>query len=167
MGVGPGTRRCHRSDEVVPTAGKTTTTNQHPGMKNILVALGFAIFMTSGGAAFSADTGGFRPLFNGKDLTGWHLRNPKGHNSWTVEGGVLKNTVNPGEHGTDLVTDSKFFNFTVKYEFMVPDGSNSGFYLRGRHELQILGDYKSGKPTKNGNGSIYNFKAPDVFASKP
>src|SRR5882672_7371820 len=154
MGVGPGTRRCHSSDEVVPTAGKTTTTNSYPGMKNILVALAFAIFMTSGGAAFSADTGGFRPLFNGKDLTGWHLRNPKGHNSWTVESGVLKNTVNPGEHGTDLVTDSKFFNFTVKYEFMVPDGSNSGFYLRGRHELQIFGDYESGKPTKNGNGAI-------------
>ncbi len=136
-------------------------------MKKILVALLFAGLMTVGNAAFSADTEGFRPLFNGKDLTGWHLRNPKGHNSWSVEDGVLKNTVNPGEHGTDLVTDSKFFNFTVKYEFMVPDGSNSGFYLRGRHEIQILGDYKSGKPSKTGNGAIYNFKAPDEFASKP
>lgn len=116
----------------------------------------------------SADTAeGFRSLFNGKDTTGWKLRNLKGHNSWTVEDGILKNTVNKGEHGTDLVTTDKFWNFTVRYEYMVPDGSNSGFYLRGRHEIQILGDYKSGKPSLGGNGAIYNFKAPDQFVSKP
>src|SRR5262249_16413271 len=107
------------------------------------------------------------PLWNGKDMSGGHLRRKDAHNSWGVADGILKNTVNVGEHGTDLVTDKKFWNFTVKYEFMVPDGSNSGFYLRGRHELQILGDYKSGKPAKGGNGAIYNFKAPDEFASKP
>ena len=115
----------------------------------------------------AADEDGFAPLFNGKDTAGWHLRNIKGHNSWTVEDGVLKNTVNKGEHGVDLVTDKKFWNFTVRYEFQVPDGSNSGFYLRGRHEIQILGDFKSGKPALTGNGAIYNFKAPSEFASKP
>jgi len=119
-------------------------------------------------SALAADSEeGFKPLFNGKDTSGWHLRRKDGHNSWSIENGVLKNTVNPGEHGTDLVTDDKFWNFTVRYEYMVPDRSNSGFYLRGRHELQILGDYASGKPAKNGNGSIYNFKAPDKFVSKP
>lgn len=111
---------------------------------------------------------GFVPLFNGKDTSGWHLRRANGHNSWSVQpGGVLKNTVNPGEHGTDLVTDQKFWNFTVRYEFMTPDDSNSGFYLRGRHEIQILGDYKSGQATKVGNGAIYDFKAPDIFATRP
>ena len=120
------------------------------------------------GCASGASSGdGFVPLFNGKDTSGWRLRRPDGHNSWTVADGVLKNTVEAGEHGTDLVTDKKFWNFTVKYDFMVPDGSNSGFYLRGRHELQIFGDYKSGKPSKTGNGAIYNFKAPSEFASKP
>ncbi len=115
----------------------------------------------------AADEDGFAPLFTGKVNAGWHLRNPKGHNSWSVEGDVLKNTVNKGEHGVDLVTDQKFWNFTVRYEFQVPDGSNSGFYLRGRHEIQILGDFKSGKPALTGNGAIYNFKAPSEFASKP
>lgn len=111
---------------------------------------------------------GFVPLFNGKDTTGWHLRRASGHNSWSIEpGGVLKNTVKTGEHGTDLVTDKKFWNFTVRYEFMVPDDSNSGFYLRGRHEIQILGDFKSGKATLVGNGAIYNHTAPAEFASKP
>jgi len=111
----------------------------------------------------------FRPLFNGKDLAGWKLRNPDGHNSWGIlPDGVLKNTVEKsGAHGTDLMTEKKFWNFSVRYEFMTPDGSNSGFYLRGRHEIQILGDYKSGKPTKTCNGSLYNFKAPDSFVTKP
>lgn len=129
--------------------------------------LTFTLIATTVSIVCAADEDGFRPLFNGKDTTGWHLRKPDGHNSWTVEKGVLKNTVNKGEHGTDLVTDQKFQNFTVKYEFLVPDGSNSGFYLRGRHEIQILGDFASGKATPNGNGAIYNFKAPDKFVSKP
>lgn len=117
--------------------------------------------------AAAADESGFVSLFNGKDTEGWKLRRKDGHNSWSVADGVLKNTVNKGEHGTDLVTEKKFWNFTVKYEFQVPENSNSGFYLRGRHEIQILGDFKSGKPSKSGNGAIYNHTAPSEFASKP
>lgn len=115
----------------------------------------------------AADQTGFQLLLNGTNTHGWHLRNPSGHNAWTVEQGILKNTVAKGEHGTDLVTDAKFKNFTVKYEFLVPDGSNSGFYLRGRHEIQILGDFAKGSPSISGNGALYNFKAPDKFVSKP
>jgi hypothetical protein len=133
-------------------------------MKTNLALL--TLFSLAVSTVIAAD-GGFTPLFNGKDTAGWHLRKKDGHNSWSVDAGVLKNTVKKGEHGTDLVTDQKFWNFTVRYEFMVPDGSNSGFYLRGRHELQILGDFKAGKPAKGGNGAIYNFKAPDKFASRP
>lgn len=133
-------------------------------MKKLILAL--TLVVTSLALAKAADDG-FRPLFNGTNTAGWHLRKTDGHNSWTVEQGVLKNTVNKGEHGTDLVTDQKFKNFTVKYEFMVPDGSNSGFYLRGRHEIQILGDFAKGATSLGGNGAIYNFKAPDKFVSKP
>jgi hypothetical protein len=137
-------------------------------MTRTLVAVGIAAVLALASGAAGSDKDGFKRLFNGHDLTGWKLRNPKGHNSWSIqEGGILKNTVNPGEHGTDLVTTKKFWNFTVKYEYLVPDDSNSGFYLRGRHELQILGDYKSGNATNNGNGSIYKFKAPDEFVSRP
>jgi hypothetical protein len=130
-------------------------------MKKTFALIALLAFCAS---AYAAD---FVPLFNGKDTTGWKLRRKDGHNSWSVENGVLKNTVNKGEHGTDLVTEKKFWNFTVKYEYMVPDNSNSGFYLRGRHEIQILGDYKSGKASKGGNGAIYQHTAPSEFASKP
>lgn len=133
-------------------------------MKQLLSLVALIAFTST--SAFAAEEG-FDPLFNGKDTTGWKLRRPAGHNSWSIAGGVLKNTVNAGEHGTDLVTERKFWNFTVRYEFQVPDGSNSGFYLRGRHEIQILGDFKSGQATKGGNGAIYNLTAPSEFASKP
>jgi len=145
-------------------------------MKNSIVPtkpialLTLAALALAGSLALAADSGddGFQALFNGKDLTGWKLRHPGAHNSWSVlPGGVLKNTVNPGTHGVDLVTDKKFWNFTVRYEYMTPKDSNSGFYLRGRHEIQILGDYDSGKATDTCNGSIYGFKAPDKFVTKP
>ena len=131
--------------------------------QTLAITIAFALLT---GAATAADDG-FKPLFNGKNTDGWHLRRKDGHNSWKVEDGVLKNIVQKGEHGTDLVTDDTFWNFTVRYEYMVPNASNSGFYLRGRHELQIFGDYNSGKTAKGGNGAIYNFKAPDQFVSKP
>ena len=138
-------------------------------MKKILLlaSLSFACSLTLALAADKAAKD-FRPLFNGKDVSGWKLRNPAGHNSWSVlPGGILKNTVEKGIHGTDLMTTDKFWNFTVRYEFMTPDDSNSGFYLRGRHEVQILGDYAKGKASTTCNGSLYNFKAPDKFVTKP
>jgi type 1 glutamine amidotransferase len=111
---------------------------------------------------------GFTPLFNGRDLSGWKLRNPGGHNSWSVlPGGVLKNTVASGDHGTDLVTEKKYWNFIVRYDFLVDHGANSGFYLRGRHELQVLDDFRAGKASLSGNGAFYNFRAPDRFVSRP
>lgn len=134
-------------------------------MKYIATLLGLAALSLT---AFAAeDDKDFKPLFNGKDLTGWQLRRADGHNAWKVENGVLKNDLKKGEHGTDLVTDAKFWNFVVRYEYQVPDKSNSGFYLRGRHEIQILGDHATGKVAKGGNGAIYNFKEPSEFVSKP
>jgi len=133
-----------------------------------LFALTSLIASTALTVRSAEDESGFSPLFNSKDLTGWKLRNPNGNHSWSVlPGGVLKNTVEKGTHGTDLVTDKKFWNFTVRYEYLTPENSNSGFYLRGRHEVQILGDHKSGQASISGNGSIYNFKAPDKFITKP
>lgn len=134
-------------------------------MKTLLAFLAAVAVLAAG--ALAADEEGFVSLFNGKDLTGWKLRNPKGYASWSVKDGALANDVSGGKHGTDLVTEKKFWNFTVRFEFQVPDNSNSGFYLRGRHEIQVLGDFKNGQPSKGGNGAIYGFKAPDVFASKP
>ena len=112
----------------------------------------------------AAGEGGFRPLFNGKDLTGWKLRNPSGYKSWSVKEGVLVNDAGD-QHGTDLVTEAKFKDFTIHYEYMIPKGANSGVYLRGRHEIQIVDDHDKGQPSKGGNGAIYNQAPVSRFAS--
>jgi type 1 glutamine amidotransferase len=112
---------------------------------------------------------GFRPLFNGVDLLGWRLRNPAGPKSWSVQNGMLVNEVGKPvgpEHGTDLVTEEKFWNFTARFEYLMPKDSNSGFYLRGRHEIQLLDDGDSTRPTTSSNGAIYSFAAPFKFASR-
>jgi hypothetical protein len=110
---------------------------------------------------------GFKPLFNGTDLTGWKLRNPDGRQSWSVQDGMLVNLVaNTAPHGNDLVSDEKFKDFTVRYEYMIPPHSNSGFYLRGRYEIQILDDYLTDRTLKGGNGALYNFNAPAAFVSR-
>jgi type 1 glutamine amidotransferase len=105
---------------------------------------------------------GFRSVFNGRDLTGWHLRHANGKQSWSVQNGIL---VNAGG-GTDLVTDEKFGDHIVRYEYLVPKDGNSGFYLRGRYEVQVQDD-KGGQPNRTSNGAVYGKVAPSVQASKP
>ncbi|MCL5098596.1 MAG: ThuA domain-containing protein [Candidatus Omnitrophica bacterium] len=109
---------------------------------------------------------GFEPLFDGVDLSGWHLRHADGRDSWSVQDGMLVNQVTKDEHGTDLVSDRKFKDFTVRYEYMIPKGANSGFYLRGRYEIQILDDYPGHSLSPTSDGSFYNFAAPSSFASR-
>jgi hypothetical protein len=108
------------------------------------------------------DKDGWISLFNGKDLSGWHVRGPKPPNSWTVVDGVLTNA----GHGIDLVTDKKFGDIELHVEFKIPAGSNSGVYLQGRYEVQVLDSF--GQPPKdNGCGGIYKKVAPTENACKP
>jgi hypothetical protein len=109
---------------------------------------------------------GFKLLFNGRDMTGWKYRRPDGKRSWSTQNGMLCNVLAKDEHGTDLMTEETYRDFVVRYEFQVPPGSNSGFYLRGRHEIQIFDDFKTGKPEIGGNGAIYSVKPASLFASR-
>lgn len=109
---------------------------------------------------------GFRPIFNGENLDGWKLRHADGVFSWSAQNGMLVNEMPEKGHGTDLVSEEKFGDFVVRYDYLVPKGANSGFYLRGRYEVQILDDHGSA-PAVGGNGAIYSLKAPSQNVSKP
>lgn len=111
---------------------------------------------------------GFKPLFNGKDMDGWHLRNKDGKQSWSVQNGTLVNVLAKDEHGTDLVSDDKFKDFVVRYEYFVPKGANSGFYLRGRHEIQILDDAGANvkEPRPGSNGGLYTIAPASTMVSR-
>ncbi|HLN02811.1 MAG TPA: DUF1080 domain-containing protein [Bryobacteraceae bacterium] len=96
------------------------------------------------------------PLFNGKDLTGWEPIGDTAHSHWTVQDGLLMNTA----HGANLKTTGKFEDFKVHYEVNCPDGGNSGFYLRGRYEVQIEYEPLSENPPERRIGSVYGRIAP-------
>lgn len=110
-------------------------------------------------------------LFNGKDLTGWSLVNPEQENGFVVEDGVLiNNPVQPeGDHHIsygNLRTDQTFEDFNLTLEVNIPEGSNSGVYLRGIYEIQVVDSY--GKELDPHNmGALYSRIAPSVAAEKP
>ena len=97
------------------------------------------------------------PLLNGKDLTGWHAI---GANEWEVAGGVLRNN----KSGGNLVTDQKFDDFKLHVEVRCPAGGNSGIYLRGRYEVQII-DSPEPEPSYGSLGAVYGFLAPSENAA--
>jgi len=67
--------------------------------------------------------------------------------------------VNQGVGG-NMVTKEEFDDFKLSVEFKLPEGSNSGIYLRGRYELQIE-DIES-ITSEISMGGIYGFIAPAV-----
>ena len=110
-------------------------------------------------------------LFNGRDLSGWSLINPEHENGFLVEDGALiNNPVQPdGEHHVrygNLRTDQTFEDFNLKLQVNIPPGNNSGVYLRGIYEIQVLDSY--GKPLDSHHmGGLYSRIAPSVAAEKP
>ena len=105
-------------------------------------------------------------LFNGKDLTGWRLINPKADNGWSVQDGLLLNRVEKGKHFGNLRTDQEFEDFNLTLETRTQKESNSGIYLRGIYEVQVAETY--GKPLDPHNmGALYSRITPTVAAEKP
>lgn len=107
---------------------------------------------------------GWISLCNGKDLTGWVQRHKDRPMSWAVSGGNMINFSTHEAKGCDIYTEQKFDDFEIYYEYLVPRGSNSGLYLRGRYEIQILDDGDSG-PAPHTDGAFYSVKAPSEKAS--
>jgi hypothetical protein len=107
-------------------------------------------------------------LFNGESLSGWVKRDGKTAADWPVADGVM--TV----RGGDIMTNARFGNFQLHVEFNVPympnakgqGRGNSGVYLGGIHELQVLDSYGL-KPQDNDCGAIYKQIVPAVNACKP
>lgn len=107
-------------------------------------------------------------LFDGSSWTGW--QNKDGSKSpWTIQrDGSIKST------GADAVTSSSFGDFQLHLEFYCPEmpdakgqsRSNSGVYLHGRYEIQILDTFGL-EPAGNGCGALYSIAPPMVNASRP
>ncbi len=105
-------------------------------------------------------------LFDGKTLAGWRMRDPKKKNGWAALHGEL--AVVETKDNADLVSEQAFQDMKLHLEFNVDAKSNSGVYLRGRYEIQILDNPDAKMATdSHGCGALYSRVAPKLDASRP
>jgi hypothetical protein len=119
---------------------------------------------------------GWRSLFDGHSLDGWHIYHGTGTPaSWRAVGGALTRV---GDGG-DLVTNDRFANFELALDWRVPRGGDSGIiyriddggnatYMSGP-ELQLLDDagHAEGKAPLTGSGSVYGIYPAVDAAPRP
>ena len=116
------------------------------------------------------EIGGAR-LFSGSDASQWVMLADGGPCRWNVTGDYLE--VNPGTG--DIVTREQFTDFELHMEFwlpLMPDASgqaraNSGLYLQGLYEVQILDSHENPTYEMGECGALYMQKAPLTNASLP
>jgi hypothetical protein len=96
------------------------------------------------------------PLFNGQNLDGWEPIGNPANSHWVVKDGLLVNE----SRGANLKSTRQFEDFKVHFEVNCPDGANSGFFLRGRYEVQLEYEPLSANPVERRIGSVYGRIAP-------
>ena len=111
-------------------------------------------------------------LFNGRDLGGWKVKDADLKSAWVVKDGALVNEPpahvegQPRVRTANLRTEREFEDFNLKLEVNVPKGSNSGVYLRGIYEIQVVDSFGKALDSHN-QGALYSRITPSVAAEKP
>ena len=116
----------------------------------------------------------FVPLFNGKDLDGWEVREARvgDKDKWAVQNGVLVGKAGSGWIGTKKM----YGDYVLRLDWKIFDGGNSGVFIRvpdGKltqspsyhgFEIQILDDnsskYKDKLKPYQYCGGLYHFIGP-------
>lgn len=95
----------------------------------------------------------FVPIFNGKDLSGWHIN---GTEKWYVENGVLMAESGPDKDFGYLNTEKNYKNFILTLDFIQYLNGNSGVFIRSTIEgLKISGWQVEIAPPGQHTGGIY------------
>lgn len=101
-------------------------------------------------------------LFDGKSTDAWSK-------AWKVEDGAMISG------GGSIESKQEFADAMLHVEFRTPNmpdakgqaRGNSGVFLQGRYEVQVLDSFGIASPGKGDCGAIYNVAAPLVNASLP
>jgi hypothetical protein len=144
-------------------------------MQRLTLVLAITTLVSASNLAWTEEKdAGFVPLFNGKDLDGWEIKEPANptEDLWTVKDGLLKAKAGSGWLGTK----QEYANFVLKLQWRIHEGGNSGVFLRvpgvkpgvspsmTGMEVQILDDnsdkYKGKLKPYQYSGSLYTFMAP-------
>jgi hypothetical protein len=123
--------------------------------------------------------------FNGKDFDDWKTK-PRGKNKdlWSVGvaavhperanelivkkgSGEMVNAPSKADgKSLDIYSTFTYGDARIELEIMVPKGSNSGIYLHGEYEIQVLDSHGRTKLGMGDMGAIYGAKPPAMNASK-
>lgn len=109
-------------------------------------------------------------LFNGRNLTGWTRDNGQPSGCTAANEEMICKTGAGNAH-----SDVKFTNAQLHLEFQLPFmpeqkgqlRGNSGVYLQGRYEVQILDSFDNPTYADGSVGAVYNEAPPLVNASRP
>jgi hypothetical protein len=122
--------------------------------------------------------------FNGKDLSGWKVKAKKtpttGMANWVVGTATVdkdkpaqfkvdpagNEMINAKGGGLDIYCEQTFGDCVIEVEVTVPKGSNSGIYVMGEYEIQVLDSAGKQKVGPGDMGGIYGASAPKVNACK-
>ena len=104
-------------------------------------------------------------------LDGWKSMNETAKFGWSFKDGVLSNKLGLKPDGSwagggaNLMSKrDDFVDFNLEYDVRVPKGSNSGVYLRGRFECQVVDSF--GKPVNRHNMAAYYGRVCPVVAAE-
>ncbi|HEV2293658.1 MAG TPA: DUF1080 domain-containing protein [Tepidisphaeraceae bacterium] len=109
-------------------------------------------------------------LFDGENTDAWVMRKDGGPCKWQV---LEDESMVAG--GGDIISKQNFEDFQLHVEFWLPNSppevkgqarGNSGVYLQGRYEIQVLDSYGL-HAEKHGCGAIYGKKKPRENACTP
>jgi hypothetical protein len=108
-------------------------------------------------------------LFGGKDLSQWQSLNG-GEAKWLVKDGAIEIVGRTG----DIVSKQEFGDMQLHIEWATPaevkgtgqGRGNSGIFLQGRYEIQVLDSYDNQTYFHGQAGAVYKQYAPLVNASR-
>jgi len=141
----------------------------------VVIALCLALVLMAGVVAQQRQARpprGATVLFDGKDLSKWVSRDGRTPARWEITpNGAMQVKAGTG----DIMTRDEFGSFQLHIEFRIPEmpgasgqgKGNSGVYLHGLYEIQVLDAYQNQTYSKGGCASIYGIKDPDKNMAKP
>src|SRR5262245_14070474 len=92
--------------------------------------LALAVILAIHAGVQAADEEGFKPLFDGKSLTGWKQHG--GAAKYRVENGEIVGQCVPNTQNTFLCTEKEYGDFILELEFKVDPQLNSGIQIRSQ-----------------------------------
>ncbi|HUF63131.1 MAG TPA: DUF1080 domain-containing protein [Verrucomicrobiales bacterium] len=121
--------------------------------------------------------------FNGKNLIGWQTKAPGGRSQWVVGipslsaknpkslaadagEGAMVNLVSGHGQSVDIYSEEKFGSCRIEVEVMVAEGANSGIYVHGEYEVQVLDSFGKTRLGSGDMGAVYGAAPPTVNACR-